>query len=89
MMRPGSLVLAGLAKLNVKLKTEKFEERVTVKIIIERIMKALLKGKIFVCGFELVYSHGLVSGITSLSMFLMMRPGSLVLAGLAKFLVLK
>ena len=48
MMRPGSLVLAGLAKLNVKLKTEKFEERVTVKIIIERIIKALLKGKIFV-----------------------------------------
>ena len=44
-MRPGSLVLAGLAKLNVKLKTEKFEERVTVKIIIERILKALLNGK--------------------------------------------
>ena len=34
--------------LNLKPKAEKFEERVTVKIIIERIIKALLKGKIFI-----------------------------------------
>ena len=70
--------------LNLKPRAEKFEERVTVKIIIERIIKAL-----FICiyskgqniySFELIYSHGLVSGITSLSMFLMMRPESLLLA---------
>ena len=34
--------------LNLKLKAEKFEKRVTVKIIIERIIKALLKSKIFI-----------------------------------------
>ena len=34
--------------LNLKPKAEKFEKRVTVKIIIERIIKALLKGKIFI-----------------------------------------
>ena len=39
----------------------------TVKMINERIAKALLKGKI-IYSFELIYSHGLVSGITSLSM---------------------
>ena len=60
----------------------------TVKIIIGRIIKALFiyiysKGQ-DICRFELIYSHGLVSGITSLSMFLMMRPESFLLAGLAK-----
>ena len=39
----------------------------TVKMINERITKALLKSKI-IYSFELIYSHGLVSGITSLSM---------------------
>ena len=34
--------------LNLKPKTEKFEERVAVKIIIKRIIKALLKGKRFI-----------------------------------------
>ena len=34
--------------LNLKPKEEKFEERVAVKIIIERIIKALLKVKIFI-----------------------------------------
>ena len=34
--------------LNFKPKAEKFEERVTVTIIIKRIIKALLKGKIFI-----------------------------------------
>ena len=65
--------------LNLKPKTEKFEESVTVKTIIERIMKALLKGK-FIYSFELIYSHGLVSGFTSLCIFLMMTPESLLLA---------
>ena len=66
--------------MNLKAKAEKFEERVTVKIIIERIIKALFiyiysKGQ-NVYNFELIYSHGMVSWITSLSMFLMMRPES-------------
>ena len=39
----------------------------TVKMINERITKALLKSKI-IYSLELIYSHGLVSGITSLSM---------------------
>ena len=34
--------------LNLKSKAEKFEEKVTVTIIIERIIKALLKDKIFI-----------------------------------------
>ena len=34
--------------LNLKPKEKKFEERVTVKIIIEGIIKALLKVKIFI-----------------------------------------
>ena len=34
--------------MNLKPKAEKFEERVTVKMIIGRIIKALLKGKIFI-----------------------------------------
>ena len=49
--------------LNLKLKTEKFEETVTVKIIIVHIIKTLMAKH----GFELIYSHGLVSGIISLS----------------------
>ena len=34
--------------MNLKSKAEKFEERVTVKMIIERIINALLKSKIFI-----------------------------------------
>ena len=74
--------------LNLKPSEEKFEERMTIKIIIERIIKALLKSKV-IYSFELIYSHGLVSRITSLSMFSLIRPESLLLAGLAKSLVLK
>ena len=59
-----------------------------VKMTIVRIIKALLKSKI-IYNFELIYRHGLVSGITSLSMFLLKRPTSLLLAGLAKYLVLE
>ena len=56
--------------------------------IIEHIIKALLKSKI-VYRLELIYSHGLVSGITSLSMFLLKRLASLLLSGLVKSLVFK
>ena len=74
--------------LNLKPSAEKFEEGIAVKMINEHIIKALLKSKI-IYSFELVYSHGLVSGITNLSMFLLMKPKNLLLAGLAKSLVLK
>ena len=57
-------------------------------MITERIIKALLKSKI-IYNFELIYNHDRVSAITSLSMFLLWRLESLLLAGLAKFLVLK
>ena len=68
--------------MNLKPKVEKFEGKMTFKMIIGLIAKALLKSNIY--SFELIFSHGLVSGITSLSMFLLMRPESLLLAGLAK-----
>ena len=55
---------------------------------IEHIIKMLMKNKIFY-SLELIYSDGLVCGITNLSMFLLMRPKSLLLAGLAKSLVWK
>ena len=71
-----------------KLDPEKFEQRMKVKMTIERIIKALLKSKT-VYSFELIYNHGLVSRITSLTMFLLKRPKSFLLAGLAKSLVLK
>ena len=57
-----------------------------VKIIMERIMEELLKRKI-IYSFELTYNYGLVARITSFSMLLLRRPKSLLLAGLAKFLV--
>ena len=47
-------------------------------------MKLFLKRKI-VCSFELIYNHGLVFGITSLSVF----TEDTFLAGLAESLVLK
>ena len=59
-----------------------------VKMIIEGIVKALLKSKI-IYSFELIYNHGLVFGITSWSVFLLRRPKSVLLAGLAKSLLLK
>ena len=59
-----------------------------VKMIIERIMKVLLKSK-RMNSSELIYNHGLVSGITSLNMFFLRRTEYLVLAGLAKSFVLK
>ena len=74
--------------LNLKQKAEKFGERLTVKMTIERMIKTLLKRKI-IYSFEIIYSRGLVSGITSFSMFLLMRSESLLLSGLAKYLVLK
>ena len=37
-----------MAALNLKPKAEKFEEKVTAETIIERIIKVLLKNKIFV-----------------------------------------
>ena len=74
--------------LNLKPSAEKFKQRIKVKMIIGHIIKALLKSKV-IYSFELIYSHGLVSGITSLSMILLMRPESVLLAGLAKFLIFK
>ena len=74
--------------LDLKPNAEKFEEGMTVIMIKKRIIKALLKSK-KTYSFKLIYSHGLVSAITSLSMFLLMRPKNLLLAGLAKSLVLK
>ena len=53
-----------------------------IKMIEERILKALLKSKII--SFELIESHGLVSAMTSLSMFLLMKPESLLFSGLTK-----
>ena len=57
--------------LNLKPSAEKFEEGIAVKMIVERIIKALFKSEM-IYSFELIYTHGLVSGITSLSMFLLM-----------------
>ena len=74
--------------LNLKPSAERFERRMKVKMIIKRIMKALLKSKI-IYSSELIYSHGLVSKIISLSMFLLRRPEYLLLDGFAKSLVLK
>ena len=78
--------------LNLKPSPEWFEQIMKVKMIIERIIKALLNSKVL-SSFELIYIHGLVhgqvSGITILSMFLLTRPESLLLAGLTNSLVLK
>ena len=57
-------------------------------MIIERIIRVVLKSKI-IYSFELIYGHVLVSGITSLSVLLLIRSVSLLLAGLAKSLILK
>ena len=73
--------------MNSKPKAQKLEDRMTVKMIIERIIKILLKSKI-IYSFELICSHHPVSGITSFSMFLLMRPECLIVAGITKCLVL-
>ena len=57
-------------------------------MIIERIIRVVLKSKI-IYSFELIYGHVLVSGITSLSVLLLIRSESLLLAGLAKSLIVK
>ena len=57
-----------------------------VKMIIERIIKALLKIKI-IHSLKLLDSHDLVSRIISLSIFLLMRPESFPLVRLTKSLV--
>ena len=46
--------------MTLKPRADRFEQKMTVKMIIERIIKALLKSKI-TDGFELIYSHGLLS----------------------------
>ena len=58
--------------MNFKLSAEKVEEEMAVKMINERIIKALLKSKI-IYSFELIYSHDLVCRITSLRMFLLIK----------------
>ena len=74
--------------LKLKLSAQRFERRMKVKMIIKRIMKALLIRKL-IYSFDLIYNHGLVFGITSLSMFLLRRLKYLLLAGLAKSVVLR
>ena len=59
--------------MKLKPRVEIFEQRMKVKMIIEHIIEALLKSKI-VYSFELIYSHGLVSEINSLSMLLLREP---------------
>ena len=70
--------------LNLKLSAE----GMAVEVINERIIKALLKSKI-IYSFELIYCHCQVSEITSLSMLSLIRPKNLLLARLAKSLVLR
>ena len=70
-------------------KTQRWEVKVKEQLMkVKMISEALLKSKL-VYSFELIYNHGLVPCITSLGMFLLSRPESLLLAGLAKSLVLK
>ena len=57
-------------------------------MIIEHIIRVVLKNKM-IDSFELIYGHVLVSGITSLSVLLLIRSESVLLAGLAKSLILK
>ena len=57
---------------------ERFEQGMKAKMIMKRIMKALLKSK-RIYDFELIYSQDLVSGIIGLSVFLLTRQCSLLL----------
>ena len=59
-----------------------------VKMIIEPIVTTLLKNKINY-SFEVIHRHGLVSAITSLSIFFNDEAKSLLLAGPAKSLILR
>ena len=72
----------------LKPSTERFEQRMNVRIIVERIIKGLLKNKI-IHSSELIYYHSQHYSNTSLTMFLMRRPESFLLTGPAKALVLK
>ena len=74
--------------MKLKPRADRLQRRMEVKMIIERIMKALLKSTL-IYSSELTDNHGLVFGITSLSMFLLSRFEYLLSAGLAKSLVLK
>ena len=74
--------------LNLKPSAERFGQRVKVKMVIQSIIKTLLKSKI-INSFKLIYSHCLVSRISSLSIFLLKKPENLSLVRLAKSLVLK
>ena len=68
--------------LNLKPSAERFELRIKVKMIILRIIKAVLNSKI-IYSFELI-NHELLSEIISLSMFLLRRAESLLAAEPAK-----
>ena len=68
--------------LNLKPSAERFEQRINVKMIILRIIKAVLNSKI-IYSFELI-NHELLSEIISLSMFLLRRAESLLAAEPAK-----
>ena len=74
--------------LNLKPSAERFGQRVKVKMVIQSIIKTLLKSKI-INSFKLIYNHCLVSRISSLSIFLLKKPENLSLVRLAKSLVLK
>ena len=58
--------------MKLKPSAERFQRRMKVKMIIERIMKALLKGTL-IYSSELIYNRGRVFVIASLSMFLLRR----------------
>ena len=74
--------------LNLKPSVERFEQRMKFIMIIQRIINVLWKSKL-IYSFELIYSHGLVSGITSLSMILPRRPANFLIAVLTKSLIPK
>ena len=74
--------------LILKPSTERFEQRMNVKIIVGRIIKGLMKNKT-IYRSELIYNHSQHYSNTSLTMFLMRRPESFLLTGPAKALVLK
>ena len=67
-MTSGKVCMTWRPVSNLKASAEGFEKTMKVKMIMERIMKAFLKSKI-IYSFQLIYNHGLVSGVTSLSVF--------------------
>ena len=74
--------------LNLKPSVERFEQRMKFIMIIQLIINVLWKSKL-IYSFEVIYSHGLVSGITSLSMILPRRPENFLIVVLAKSLIPK